>query len=148
MARDGGLRPLFHKNMKDLMWAAVETWAVTTGVPDSWYLSPEGAGGWVEFKAAPNRPTPEQTAFLSRVWRYQGQSWVAVRFTARGRDSLALWRGCDAAALARGGYDCGVPPLARWEGGPRRWDWGEVRRLITRPSTTDASPCGRRPGTA
>lgn len=129
MARDGGLRAIFKKHLPDLMWVPIETWMISgPGVPDSWYLARGGAGGWVEYKKHPKRVTPEQSAFLSRVVRYGGRAFVAIRI---GDDELRLWGGQSAPALARGGIN-GATPLDSWQGGEAGWNWEEMRAHLTR----------------
>lgn len=132
--RDGGLRPLFHKNLrKGVMWVAVETWAVTGGgVPDSWYVAQGGASGWVEFKVATPRirVRPEQAAFLARVCRMGGRAFVAVRAQYGALDELRLYRGSDAPALAQKGINA-VDPVISTPGGPRRWDWHGVASVLS-----------------
>ena len=61
---------MFHDKILGVMWVPIETWMVAGGgVPDSWFAAPGGVSGWVEYKKYPNRPTPEQAAFLSRAVR-------------------------------------------------------------------------------
>ena len=130
--RDGGLRGLFKRHLPDLMWVPVETWMVTgPGVPDSWYVARGGASGWVEHKQEKRAVTAEQSAFVDQVTRYGGRACVAVRFSEG--DELRMYRGSDAQELARlgvRGYVV-VAPWGHWVGGPRRWDWVEVRELLT-----------------
>lgn len=126
--RDGGLRRIFRDHLPDLFWVPIETWAVSgAGVPDSWYAAGDGVSGWIEYKRAPNRVTPEQAAFLSRCARMGVRARVAVLHPGRDGDELRLYDGGDAPELARGGY---ADPLVACRGTPARWDWALIRAAL------------------
>src|ERR1039458_2346446 len=63
---DGGLRSLFHKNIKSCIWTAIETGATSRGVADSNFLFSNGCEGWCEFKTT-------QTNKIKRTvsWTFQ-----------------------------------------------------------------------------
>ena len=130
--RDGGLRGIFKTRVPEIMWVPIETWAVSgAGVPDSWYISPCGAQGWVEYKREDRKLDPAQSGFVDRVTRYGGRAIVAV--VTKDGDELRIFHGSDAQKLARlgpMGYKT-VAPAGRWVGGPKRWNWGDIRRLLT-----------------
>lgn len=133
MDRDGGLRPIIHKNLKrGMMWVAIETWGVSEGVPDSWYAAP-GVCGWVEHKRVEKngrlKIRPGQVGFLLRCSRMGTRCFVAAR-DRRSGDDLLLFAGADAPLLRDQGVAAAVP-LGRWAGGPRRWGWEEMRGIIT-----------------
>lgn len=128
--RDGGLRPTIHKHLKvGMMWVSIETWSVSAGVPDSWYLADGGTSGWVESKRAPVKFRPGQIGWLVRCARMGGRCFVAVRDQRRG-DDLVLFNGADSGRIDEVGSDH-FPPVGRWPGGQAKWDWDEVRRIIT-----------------
>jgi hypothetical protein len=133
MANDGGLRKLFRKNLPQVHWTTIETGIVQRGVPDmhgtwkrrSFWIENKRARGWeVSLR-------PAQIGWLMRNARSGGKAFIAVR---KG-DALWLLYGAHARALARGGLQ-GLPGAAlagHWRGGPARWPWPKLLRLLATP---------------
>lgn len=127
---DGDLRILFRKNMPAGQWTTVETGGTAQGVPDSEFCFPLGAQGWVEHKKSDGwavKIRPEQIGWILRRVRMGGRVFVAIR---RKRDELWLVRGRDVEILLDGGLRAISAPLGVWSGGPGRWDWAEVQKLL------------------
>lgn len=133
MSRDGGLRQLFQTAMREAHWQAIETWSTGQGVPDAEYCFPGGIGGWVEFKKANGWSAglrPEQVAWLERRARVGGRTFVAVRKQLKSQDDLYVFAGIDVRQLHLLGLT-GVKPLILTSGGPAKWDWPGVKKVIT-----------------
>lgn len=147
---DGGLHAEFKKHLPDFFFQRVETGGTGRGIPDAHYISPGGAAGWLELKQTDGWLVPlmpEQQGWADRYARMGGRIWCAVRQRrAEGprverRDVLWLVPGAWAIPAAAGGLRGSVGTLLRpwglgvgpwqWPGGPRKWDWHEVRRLLT-----------------
>jgi len=141
---DGSLRKIFRVKFAEAHWNSVETGMTGLGIPDSEYCFPpsrtglEGASGWVEFKlthANKVRISPEQVAWAERRVRVGGRCWMAVRQTAlagprrTARDALFLYWGTQVRAVLQNGLV--ERPWGRWEGGPARWNWVEIRQGLT-----------------
>ena len=98
---DGGLRALFHENMKTAQWTAIETGAVSRGIPDTEYCFPGGVSGWIEFKRCRGnivKYQPGQIAWIERRARLGGRVFVAV---LREKDkAILIFHGRDARILA------------------------------------------------
>jgi len=132
MATDGNLRRLFRENLRDFDWLAVETGLTTRGVPDANYCC-DGAEGWIEAKTTIGwrvAVRPAQVGWAERRLRCGGRVFVAVR---RKRAELWLFSGWALRPLTSRRLDT-VAPLGCWRGGPSRWDWEEVRQLLTVPA--------------
>ena len=136
---DGGLRKLFRERFPEAHWTSVETGGTGLGIPDSEYCFPGGVQGWVEFKltrARAVRVSPEQVAWAERRSRVGGRVYLAVRCQAlpgprrAARDALFLYGGTQARAVLLDGLQ--AHPLGSWVGGPARWDWTEVKSLLTK----------------
>lgn len=151
---DGGLRKLFREHVPQFDWCSIETGPATGGVPDSNYCAPRpdtgrakdawvglGIEGWVEYKQTGGWAVtlkPEQVGWICRRVRYGGRVWIAVRQQApagprrEARDALWLVPG----RYAREARELGLRGLAgalacpAWQGGPARWPWAEVARLL------------------
>jgi hypothetical protein len=138
---DGRLRALFVANLPDAHWQPIETWSTGQGVPDSEYCFPGGASGWIENKRTEHWAVKFETfqpAWIERRVRTGGRVTIAVRRVAVGgprtapADELWLVAGRDVFRLRDGGLRApGLVPLGRFQGGPARWDWAIVRRLLT-----------------
>lgn len=137
-APDDGLRALFRRHLREgVFWTTVETGLVTQGVPDSNYLFDGGPEGWIEYKATRGhavRFRPEQIGWHLRRCRYGGITWIAVRRrneSARDPcDELCLFQGADVESVVELG--CRSPAaVLRCAGGPLRWHWRAVRRLLS-----------------
>lgn len=129
---DGDLRKLFSTRMKSAQWTPIETGTTSQGVPDSEYCFSGGRQGHVEHKrtlAWAVVMRPEQIGWLLRRSRLGGRCFVAVRRINRGDDELWLFAGVDAAKVGAGGLRA-VDPLLLCTGGPDRWDWAAVERVL------------------
>lgn len=137
---DNGLRPIIRGNMREGMWfTTIETGLVTQGVPDLNYLADGGIEGWIECKATDGyaiKFQPMQVGWHMRRYRMGGRTWIAVRRQTRGGprsgpavDELYMVAGCHVEEARDSGLD---GPHARFisGGGPDKWDWREVRRLL------------------
>jgi hypothetical protein len=134
---DDGLRPLFRQNLREgFFWTTVETGFVTQGVPDSNYLA-DGVEGWIEYKATRTgyvKFRPEQVGWHLRRRRYGGISWIAVRWRRddNSQDDLVMFQGADVESVMESGARSNRAVL-RASGGPARWPWLAVRRLLVNP---------------
>lgn len=145
---DAGLRSIFKERLPAWHWTPIETGIIISGVPDTnccW----QGYEFWIECKrtaAFAINFRPEQVGWLTRRRRAGGAAFVAVRklIDAPGPrqmdvDELWLFDGADAVLLSDGGLNGAAVPLGRWTGGPGRWAWDDVARLLLAP----ASPVSR-----
>lgn len=140
MKSDGGLRALMQTHLPEIHWQAIETWSTGQGVPDAngcldgkeFWLENKRTFGWkVDLSA-------QQIAWLERRARAGGRVFVAVRrMSAAGprkggaSDALYIFRGTDARTLAREGLQSAtLMPLCSSFGGPKSWDWAEVKRIL------------------
>ena len=137
MARDGGLRPLFAARIKAAHWQAIETWSTGQGVPDC-NVCLAGAETWIEFKTTATnalRITGEQVGWIERRERAGGHVLVIVRWRCaagprrQAKDELLIFAGAHVRALMLGGISA-VMPQARWDGGPRAWDWNVITEFL------------------
>jgi hypothetical protein len=131
-----------HLKPTGLWVTTVETGMVTQGVPDFNYIAKDGTEGWCECKATKGWAVvfkPMQVGWHERRARYGGRSWIAVRrATLAGPrsgaavDELYLVPGCHVIELRDEGLNCGRA-LFMGDGGPSRWRWRDVYRLLTGP---------------
>lgn len=134
--RDGGLRAIFRDHLK-WQWTPIET-STVPGVPDSEFCSPNGGQGWIEFKMTTAWAVvfqPFQSAWLDRRARYGGRAWIAVRRRpiARryaGNDELWLVGASQAIGLEEFGLRYVFPHALISEGGPAKWNWGDIARTL------------------
>lgn len=138
---DGGLRKLFQQHLPMFHWQAIETGMTGRGIPDINYCH-EGVEGWLECKQTGGWAVglrPEQVAWLDRRARARGRCWVAVRRKhalgprREAVDELWLVRGSGVLVLAKGGLRDALANLVVdgiWVGGPARWDWTAVRKVL------------------
>lgn len=144
MSVDGGLRKLFHEHLKMVHWQAVETGGSGSGVPDSNGCC-KGVDFWVEHRHTNHWAVglnPFQVGWIDRRHRAGGRVWIAVRQTRGLEDNLWLFAGGVVRELAAEGLRC-ARERQRWGGGPTRWDWGEVLRVLTftaEPAATAGLP--------
>jgi hypothetical protein len=108
---------------------------VTQGVADSNYLFRGGVEGWVEYKATKTgcvKFRPEQIGWHLRRHRYGGVTWIAVRWRRDdgSQDDLVMFQGADVESVAASGARSNRAVL-RVCGGPARWQWAAVARLLT-----------------
>lgn len=140
---DGGLRKMFREKIPEFMWTSIETGGTGRGVPDAEYCSPEGVSGWIEFKQTKGsaiKIAPEQIAWHARRARMGGRSYVIVRRWAlqgprrASRDELWLLPGRSASKMFAGLQPLlADPECLVWVGGPARWDWGNLKKVLTSP---------------
>lgn len=133
---DAGLRGIIREHLPHVHWTPIESSLMGSGIPDlhgCW-----GVDVWIETKWTQGwspKIRPFQIAWLARRARSGGRGFIAVRrLCASGArrlaaDELWLYRGKDAARLRAKGL-AGLAPLARFEGGPAKWDWERFERLI------------------
>lgn len=132
--KDGDLRSILRRGVPRAHWVTIETGLVTVGVPDS-NCCLEGRETWVECKAARGwrvRIRPEQVAWMVKRTMAGGRALVAVRRQGANHDELWLLDGGRAREIMDHGLR-GLPDgvvLLRTEGGPSRWRWDEVERLL------------------
>lgn len=164
MSVDDGLRKIFRDQLRaGVQWTSIETGGTGQGIPDSEFCAAGGAQGWVEFKWTDGWAVTleaEQIAWHTVRALRGGRSFIAVRrhTTAGPRkgkavDELWLLPGWAAKDVKVGGLkwalehaDMGLL-LGRWAGGPARWDWAAVRRLLvgsqaTAPGVADGTVAG------
>lgn len=128
MEIDGGLRKLFKDNVLRAQWTPIETGMVAQGVPDSEYCLEGGFQGWIEFKqcgANKIKIRPMQVQWIERRVRMGGRVWIGVRR----KEELFLYNGGAVRALFDVGLK-GASPRGSWSGGPARWDWSAVRKIL------------------
>jgi len=148
---DAGLSDIFVKSLKSVHWQKIETWSTGQGVPDLNGCSPStwkderGFEFWIECKKTAgsrlaHNLSPEQIGWIERRLRFGGRVFVAVRRLrpaglrlGRALDELHLFHGSAVRGLAKAGIaGLGAPaPLGVWENGPARWNWAEIKALLT-----------------
>lgn len=147
MADDGGLKQLLPARLiRDIDWQRIESALTGGGIPDL-NAAPQGHPEfWVECKQTQEWAVtlrPDQVGWALRRVRHGGRVFIAVRrHCEAGRrrpaaDELWLLRGSFAREAKVGGLRS-LPPaalLGTWPGGPARWGWGDVRRLLLTAET-------------
>lgn len=123
---DGELSGILRRHLPQVHWQRIETAGVGSGVPDLNYCC-DGAEGWVELKRATGRVVgvrPTQVAWIERRMRAGGRVFIMVRRD----DRLWMFSGL----LARGllTRDCRLADEDGWGGGPARWPWDTVLRVL------------------
>lgn len=137
MPRDGDLRRIFRERLPEAHWTSIETGGTGRGIPDSHFCFPDGSAGWIEYKLTGTSKVairPEQAAWAMRQTRMSGFVMFAVRWKCKAgprrlpRDALYLVPGRNVTAL----MDAGLASSHAWswEGGPARWDWDAVRKIL------------------
>ena len=83
--QDNGARALFKRNLPQFHWTAIETGALSSGVPDCEYCTPTGITGWIEFKAwyreegkACPKIRPAQIGWIEKRVRMGGKAFIGV----------------------------------------------------------------------
>lgn len=148
MSSDGGLRLIFRQKLPAAHWTPIETGATAAGVPDVNFCFSGGIEGWIEFKKTTGWSVglrPAQVGWLLRRTRLGGRAFVAVRQLRAGQDWLWLLQGSDSRSLKDGGLKR-VTPLGVWSGGPAKWSWETVQRLLKGPVLGDRQTPARLPG--
>jgi hypothetical protein len=133
---DGDLKNHLRTNIAG-HWAIVDLPAL----PDLNFCI-DGVEGWVECKqttAWSVKFRPIQVPWIhERSVVRGGRVWVAVRRWHRpaGQDELWLVPGRDVLLLAKHGLLLGTTSAGChvWQGGPRRWNWAEVRAALLGPT--------------
>ncbi len=142
--RDGGLTALFREHLKGVDFQSIETATTGQGVPDLNYCVKAlqdwrhtGREGWVEFKQTDSysiHVDPKQAAWLERRARHGGRVMLAIRRHAPADmpggpyDELWLFQDQFRDLITKNIDECF--PLDNWEGGPKNWDWDEIRRYL------------------
>jgi hypothetical protein len=138
---DGELRQLFRQNIRGGFFQAIESGGVGSGIADVFYCL-RGVSGWIECKRTSANAvviSPFQTSWAEALHRAGGNTFFAVRQHApAGKRRLAcdnLWmiHACGGRGLLDGGLSAVVPQyiLGQWPGGPSKWDWLEVEKILT-----------------
>jgi hypothetical protein len=125
---DGGLRQIFRANLPQVDWTTVEIHLASNGVPDLNGCF-TGTEIWLEMKATAHwRITvrPAQIGWAERRIAHGGRVFAAVR---RAETELWLFSGSDLRRLKTERLDS-VPRLGRWFGGPAKWAWPEISRIL------------------
>jgi hypothetical protein len=132
--RDGGLRQLERQYLPTFHLVSIETPMTGSGVPDMNYCI-DGVEGWIENKmtrAWAVKLRVEQIGWIMRRTRAGGNVWIAVRRMVTMDDSLYLFAGSQVKTLADRGMKNAKHALCT-SGGPARWDWQAVARLLAAP---------------
>jgi hypothetical protein len=141
---DGDLHKLFRQSIPAADWQRIESGAIGIGVPDlNGCLS--SVEVWIENKKTlswkVHNIQPAQVAWIERRARKGGRVFIAVRQLTtseiKPRDILWLlsWRA--PRFLIQGGSLASLPPKdvhVMSAGGPRKWDWQEVERVLFPPA--------------
>jgi hypothetical protein len=130
---DGGLRGLFRLYLPRVAWSTIETGSVEPGVADLNGVI-DGVEFWVENKKCEANAVevkPSQVAWHRLRHYRRGRTFFAVRqMTVHDEDNLYLISGREAEQLKEMGLR-GCTVLLKTEGGPTRWDWKKVLRVLT-----------------
>lgn len=135
---DGGLRKIFRQKLPHFHWLTVETGETEQGIPDSNFCI-NGNEGWIEYKKTHTNKVglrAEQVGWLLRRSRAGGKTWIVVRYRHDGgirkgepADYLYIFNGNDARVVAVEGLR--AKPLARFVGGPSKWDWASIEAILS-----------------
>lgn len=142
MSTDGDLRSILRQRLREFHWQSIEVGATGMGVPDANFCGC-GVEGWIELKQTPSRSVtlrPHQVAWLERRARAGGHVLIGVRRRHDGGprrggavDELWILDGGDASRCLSGGLQDGADyVLGCWSGGPSKWNWDSVRRILLR----------------
>jgi hypothetical protein len=128
---DSALRSLFRKHLPQFDWCTVETGIAGRGVPDVNYCF-NTIEGWCEFKRADHWRVmirPEQIGWAERRIAHGGRVFCAIR--QKLDDTLHVYPGTAMRFLKTSRLDDVDMALGFWRGGPSRWDWERVARILT-----------------
>src|SRR4051794_12801247 len=141
---DGNINKLLKEHIPAAMWTRIECGSIAPGTPDLHGIL-SGVSIWIETKQTLSWKihnfAPAQIAFIEKYTRQNGRVFIAVRqlttSETKPRDTLWLlsWRA--ARFLIQGGSLANLPPedvLVMSPGGPRKWDWQEIERVLFPPS--------------
>lgn len=136
---DGNLRTIFRTRLPEVHWQGIETWSTGQGVPDMNGCI-DGQEFWIENKLTTGWAVtfePGQVAWHERRVRAGGRVLLAVRRQSKGgprlgaaTDELWLFRGQESRAVSVDGLKGGQPVLGIWPGGPARWNWDTIRKIL------------------
>lgn len=138
---DAGLRSIFRKNLPKIDWQPIESPLTGGGIPDSNGCAGPNTEFWIEFKQTDGwlvKFEPEQPAWIYRRYRHGGRVWIAIRRWHDGGpriglpvDDLYLIYGGHVLELVQSGLRIEEQFVTgHWRGGPSRWDWDAVGRLL------------------
>jgi hypothetical protein len=126
-------------------WQSIETGSTGRGIPDSNGCY-NGVEFWCELKSTSGYAVvirPEQIGWAERRIRAGGRVFLLTRRKAiagpkKGPAVDELWvhNGALARDVSRAGLKDGPLPLYRGTGGPARWDWNTILRLLTDASAS------------
>ena len=129
---DDGLRPLFHRHLRRVHWQAIETWWMGAGVPDLNGCH-KGVEVWIECKRAESERVevrPGQVAWGEARTRVGGRVFVAVRRHKGKADDLLIFNGAALRLFKDGSRLPDLAPLLFTSGGPARWDWPGIQKIL------------------
>lgn len=141
MSSDGELRSIFRNKLrKNAHWQSVETGLIGPGTPDA-NCCLNGREFWIEFKQTSGwKPhiRVEQIAWHKTRAFVGGVSFVAIRRWHDGGprkgdpvDELWICHGIDIGRIHSSGMlDPEITWLGKWDGGPPKWDWEEISRIL------------------
>jgi hypothetical protein len=131
---DGELRTKFRKHLPTVLWSSIESGLTDPGVPDLHGSHPD-AEFWIETKRTDCNTVSVRAT--QAVWHKLRSSrgvrtFFAVRKSKRKPkriDEIFVVEGRYAEQLRAGGLKS--IPVAFWaDGGPSRWDWHAILRLL------------------
>lgn len=128
MATEAELYQTLRKSLPDLDWQRIEV-DLGSGVPDCSYTQGMAelkvTDGWkISFRT-------HQPAWISRRVRRGGRVRIIVRQGGAGRDVLWVLPGRTVLTLEEQGLrGPDVEALGKWPGGPRQWNWDEIRAAM------------------
>lgn len=131
---------MFKDHMPKFDWQVIENSLGSDGVPDH-NACGEGVEFWVEYKLTKSNKVdfrPGQPGWIHRRWRHGGRVWIAIRYRHDGGpvlgppvDDLILVYGGHVRELVQSGLRLDPSLISgRWRGGPRRWPWADVQRML------------------
>lgn len=126
---DGELRRIFRAYLRGFDFAAIESGVTGNGIPDLNYAHYSGIEGWIEAKRADHwrvEVRPSQIGWCERRLRFNPRIFCAVR---RARGELWLYHASEMRHLKTERLDQ-VDAFGRWSGGPAKWDWAKIERLL------------------
>jgi hypothetical protein len=142
---DGGLAQIMREALPMVHLQRIETGGTGLGIPDINGCF-EGSEFWCELKSTSGYAVvirPEQIGWAERRIRAGGRVFLLTRRKAiagpkKGPAVDELWvhNGALARDVSRAGLKDGPLPLYRGTGGPARWDWNTILRLLTDASAS------------
>lgn len=133
--RDGELRKILRAYLPDGDWQSIESGGTVQGLPDSNYCFPGGREGWVEGKLIHGwvvKMRPAQIGWLDRRSRRGGRCFVFIRRLNSSADELYVLSGSEIVAFSNARCNLlGHRAADRFEGGPSKWDWSAIKKILT-----------------